>query len=48
MSNSRSGKYFSVFNLTRSTPLFLRGDLRCKREVLSSAALNLQLDNLCK
>ena len=32
---------FLNFNLTRSTPLFLGGDLRCKPEVLSSFALNL-------
>ena len=34
MSNSRSGKLFSVFNLARSTPLFLRGDLKSKHVVL--------------
>ena len=34
MLNSRSGKQFLIYNLARSTPLFLRGDLRCKHVVL--------------
>ena len=29
------------YNLARSTPLLLKGDLRCKHEVLLSSALNL-------
>ena len=34
MSTSGSGKQFLNFNLARSTPLFLRGDLGCQQVVL--------------
>ena len=34
MLSSRSGKNFLVFNLARSAPLFLRGDLKYKHVVI--------------